>query len=286
MSILVTGGTGKIGQHLVSILAGKGAHATVLVRDPAKVKAGGNVKAVKGDVTDLKGFAEAARGHERLFLLTNLQHLEPQLAQIARDAGVKHIVRISCWLADVGHENGSIFQQHGRVEGELEKLQNVSITTLRPADFMQNFLGYAGTVKDPHQRAFYHNASEARIASIDAYDIANSAAAVLLAPIEQHAGFTYTLTGPEAKTKAQVAEAASAALGHPVKAVPIGDAAVVKALSGMVGPRFAYLLANLNQHYRLVLSGHSWTVDNVELLTGQKPRSWEQFFQDNKAAFQ
>jgi hypothetical protein len=80
-----------------------------------------------------------------------------------------------------------------------------------------------------------------------------------------------------------VAEAASAALGHQIKAVPVSDAAVVKSLSGYVGARFAYLLANLNQHYRLSLSGHSWTVDNVELLTGQKPRSWEQFFQDNKA---
>ncbi len=274
---------------------------TVLVRDPAKVKAGGTVTAVKGDIADLKHFAEVAKGHERLFLLTVNQNLEPQLAQVARDAGVKQIVRVSCWLADVGHENGSIFQQHGRVEVELEKLQNVSVTTLRPADFMQNFFNYSATVKDPKQHAFYHNAGEARvsallrlvvvahfsqIASIDVYDIANSAAAVLLAPVEQHAGLTYTLTGPEAKTKAQVAEAASAALGHQIKAVPIGDAAVVKVLTGIVGPRYAYLLANLNQHYRLVLTGHSWAVDNVEFLTGQKSRSWEQFFQDNKAAFQ
>ena len=118
------------------------------------------------------------------------------------------------------------------------------------------------------------------------YDIANSAAAVLLAPIEQHAGLTYTLTGSEAKTKGQVAEALAAAVGHPIKAVPLGDAAVVKVLTGFIGGRYAYLLANLNQHYRLMLTGHSWKTDNVELLTGQKPRTWEQFFQENKAAFQ
>ncbi len=125
-----------------------------------------------------------------------------------------------------------------------------------------------------------------QIASIDVYDIANSAAAVLLAPIEQHAGLTYTLTGPEAKTKVQVAEAISAAVGRTVNAVRVSDAAVIKSLTPYLGGRFAYLLANLNQHYRLVLSGHSWTTDNVELLTGQKARSWEQFFADNKATFQ
>jgi uncharacterized protein YbjT (DUF2867 family) len=150
----------------VKILAAKGVHVTVLARDPAKVKVGGTVTAVKGDVTDLKHFGEAAKGHDRLFLLTNSQNLEGQLAQIARDAGVKHIVRISCWLAAAGHENGSIFQQHGRVELELEKLQNVAVTTLRPADFMQNFYMSAATVKDPNQRAFYHNASDARVSTL------------------------------------------------------------------------------------------------------------------------
>jgi NAD(P)-dependent dehydrogenase (short-subunit alcohol dehydrogenase family) len=168
-SVLLTRLSGKIGQELVKILAAKGAHVTVLARDPAKVKVGGTVSAVKGDVTDLKHFGEAAKGHDRLFLLTNSQNLEVQLAHIARDAGVKHIVRISCWLAAAGHENGSIFQQHGRVELELEKLQNIAVTTLRPSDFMQNFFMNAASVKDPNQRAFYHNASDARVSTLTVF---------------------------------------------------------------------------------------------------------------------
>ncbi len=155
---------GKIGEHLVQILAAKGAQVSVLARDPAKMKTSANVSAVKGDITDVAQFGKVAAGHERLFLLTNNQAIEPSLAEAARDAGVKHIVRISCWLADVGHENGSIFQMHGRVESSLEQLKGIAVTTLRPSDFFQNFLNYSASVKDPHQNhSFYHNAGEARV---------------------------------------------------------------------------------------------------------------------------
>ena len=285
MSILVTGGTGKIGQFLLETLAAKKVSATVLTRDPAKVVTNAHIKAVKGDISDAASFALAVRGHERLFLLTNRQDLEVGLAKAAKDAGVKHIVRISCWLANAGHDQGSIFQAHGRVEVELENL-GVAVTTLRLADFMQNLLGSAASIK---HGVFHHNLTPTtRVASIDALDIAKSAAAVLTSPIEQHAGLAYTLTGPEAITKDELAKHLSSVAGKEVKAIQVSDVAYAQALASFGIPaRFAFLLANLGQHYNLSLQQPSgFVVHNVEYLTGEKPRTWTQFLEENKKAFQ
>lgn len=53
-----------------------------------------------------------------------------------------------------------------------------------------------------------------------------------------------------------------------------------------MGDRYSYLLVNLSQEYRLQLSGNiGFTTGNVEIITGQKPRSLEQFLNDAKAAF-
>lgn len=103
--------TGKIGQQLVRILTEKGVATTAFVRDEAKAKASlPGAQFAKGDIEDLASFRKAIVGHDRLFLLTNRQDLEVGLAVAAQEAGVKQIVRISCWLAAAGHDNGSIFQ--------------------------------------------------------------------------------------------------------------------------------------------------------------------------------
>jgi len=286
MSVFVTGATGKIGEVLVQLLIQKGVAVTAYVRDAGKGAAKlAGAKLATGTIEDTHAFSAAIKGHERLFLLTNAQHLESGLAHAAKAAGVKHIVRISCWLASSGAEPGTIFNAHGHVEEQLKDL-GIAVTTLRPADFMQNFLTSAGSIKG--QGAFYTNLlHETKVASIDVFDIANTAAAVLTQPIEAHAGLGYTLTGPVALTKNEVAEAASKHIGKPVKAVFVDDASLFKALQGFgLPPRWAFLLVNLGQIYRKELSGPGWATGSVEIITGQKPRSWDDFLSANKGAFQ
>lgn len=140
---------------------------------------------------------------------------------------MKHLVRVSCWLASSGADQGSIFEMHGTTEVELATIGGLAVTTLRPADFMQNLLNSAGTVKG--QAAIYSALNaDTKVASIDAYDIANTAASILTAPIAAHAGMGYTLTGPQALTRDEVAAAVSKVAGKPVKSVQVDDASLYK----------------------------------------------------------
>lgn len=89
MSILVTGATGKIGEHLVKILLAKGVKPTLFVRDPKKAAGFTGASLVQGDTHDVLAFGKACEGHERLFLLTNEQRGEKALALAAKAAGKK-----------------------------------------------------------------------------------------------------------------------------------------------------------------------------------------------------
>lgn len=287
MSILVTGATGKIGEVLVNLLKQQGSQVTVFARDAAKAaEKFPGVKVAVGDITQEDSFRVAVKGHERVFLLTNSPNLEAGLCGVAKEEGVKHIVRVSAWLADAGAEQGTLLQLHGQAEVDTLKL-GVAVTHLRPADFYQNFLTYANSIK--HQGVFYHALhSDTRLGSIDVQDIAMVAARVLRDPIELHAGLAYTLTGPQALTREEVAQVASKVLGKKVGQVQVDDAQLAKSLQQHgLPPRMAYLLTHLSQQYRLQLTGqHGWTTGNVEIITGQKPRTFEQFLESSKAAFQ
>jgi uncharacterized protein YbjT (DUF2867 family) len=215
-------------------------------------------------------------------LLTNNQATEYKLAEHAKQNGVKHIVRISCWLANVGAETGTIFWAHGLVEYEMRHL-GIAVTHLRPADFMQNAIGQAASIKNG--QLYTALGRDTRVASIDAFDIANCAASCLTAPSAEHAGLAYTITGPAALTADEYCAALSKATGKEVKTIYIDDASHVKTLKSYGLGRFGVLLNQLSQQYRLSLSGHAFTTGNVEIITGQKPRDFATFCAANAAAF-
>lgn len=137
------------------------------------------------------------------------------------------------------------------VEIELQKLfrgKPIHVTTLRPADFLQNLFMYVPTIK---QGALYHNLNPTTaVASIDVFDIANSAAAVLTSPPEKYSGLTFTLTGPEALTKQEVAEKISRHLGRTVNAIQVPEVNSYQQVQQFGIPsQLAYKLVNLSQHY-------------------------------------
>jgi nucleoside-diphosphate-sugar epimerase len=74
MKILVTGGTGRIGRHLVAALLEEGEKVRVLAREPQKAKElwGDAVEAVQGDVTDRAAVAKAAEGVDAVYHLAAL----------------------------------------------------------------------------------------------------------------------------------------------------------------------------------------------------------------------
>jgi UDP-glucose 4-epimerase len=61
-TVLVTGGTGRIGAPLVRALVARGDHVTVLTRDPGKVTDLGGARLVKGTLFDAAALADALTG--------------------------------------------------------------------------------------------------------------------------------------------------------------------------------------------------------------------------------
>ncbi|MGH9400194.1 MAG: SDR family oxidoreductase, partial [Thermoanaerobaculia bacterium] len=74
MKVLVTGGTGFVGTHLVNALHRRGHAVAVLARDPASIRNRYNraVEAVPGNVLDPACLAAACAGREAVIHLVGI----------------------------------------------------------------------------------------------------------------------------------------------------------------------------------------------------------------------
>jgi len=235
-----------------------------------------------GDLGDRDSVAAALRGTEKLFLLTppspEIAKVEREVAEEARKAGVRHIVKLSAWGA--GHPKPPTLPGwHREAEKAIEK-SGVAWTHLRPNSFMQNFLMFAEPIQT--QGAFYAPAEEARVSTVDCGDIAAVAARALTE--KGHEGRVYEISGPEALSHSEAAETISRVTGKTVKFVNVPDEAARKAMAaGGMPDWFADALIGLYVFFR---EGHGAQVtDAVEKVTKRRPRSFEQFVRDNKEAF-
>jgi uncharacterized protein YbjT (DUF2867 family) len=283
--ILVTGATGHVGSELVRLLAAAGTPARALVHSPDKaapIQRLGLETAV-GDFEQPDTLDAAMAGCDRLFLLSPPTPRQPQQEQqvidAAKRAGVAHVVKQSVPWAD-DPDTGLVFcRWHGQIEQHLEG-SGLSYTLLRPSNFMQNFLMSAQPVAD--QGVLYGMTGEGRVAFIDTRDIAAVAAELLTSP--GHQGTSYTLTGPEALTSAEVAERLSAATGHQVRYVDLPPEAFGQALAGAGLP--GWLVDGLIEANTMLAAGQGATVtDEAAKVTGRPPRTFAQFAADHRVAF-
>lgn len=109
--LLLTGGTGYVGSHLLAKLRGRGEPVRVLVRDPAKYQhlATGNVGLAQGDVTDPESLKKAFEGVDRAIHLVAIIRQRPggitferinyggtlNVVAMAQLAGVKRLLHMS-----------------------------------------------------------------------------------------------------------------------------------------------------------------------------------------------
>lgn len=163
--VLVTGGTGFTGSHLVRTLVDGGDHVRVLARDAkrARTRLPPEVEVVEGNVTDRRAVADAARGRELVFHLA-AAFREPgipdsryrevhvdgtrHLLEAARAEGVRRFVHVSTVgvhshiahpPADESwpHSPDDIYQRT-KSEGELlalafQREHGTPVTVIRPA---------------------------------------------------------------------------------------------------------------------------------------------------------
>jgi len=285
--VLVTGATGKIGEHLVQLLLEKNVATTILARDVAKTtKAFPKATVVAGDLSKVESVEEVLKtgAFDRLFLLSYVNHVEAPICAAAKRHNIKQVVKISCLDASIGEETNSFFQTHGAAEVDIQRT-GVPFVFLRPHDFQQNMLSHAASIKAAGK--IYGAHPGAHLSSIDTRDIALCAASILTDDPAKHNGRCYTLTGPEALSPVEVAHIASEVLGKPIEYVDVGDAGAYQAMvSHSLPPYVAFGLIQLSQHYRKLYTSVKWHTGSVELITGKKPHGWRSFFVDHKALFQ
>ncbi len=285
LTILITGATGNVGRELTRELSAQNIPFRAMIRSGKKSTEGLAMEGadiVIGDFNDSQSIADALEGVERAFLLTNSSE-QAELQQcvfvdMAKLAGVKHIVKLSQWAADQ-HSPVRFLRYHAAVEQKIRE-SGIAYTFLRPNLFMQGLLAFRETILG--QGKFFAAAGDAKITAIDIRDIASVAAAALTG--QGHEGRTYDLTGPEALTHQEMAEKLSEALGRQIQFVDVPPKAMMGALLEIGLPRWqAEGLIEDYAHYR---RGEASSVaSGVQDATGMPARSFDDFARDYAPGF-
>lgn len=285
-TILVTGATGTVSGALMETLVRRGAIVRALVRDASRVDdLGGRATEVfAGDLECARSLPPAFEGVQDVWLLTPNSPRAPEQSMnavwAARQAGVERVVRLSAVGAahDTPNRSGRL---HALSEREIERC-GMRWSILRPHWFMQNLLGAAGDIAGTG--TFSLNLASARIGMVDARDVAECAARVLLDAPDRHHGETYTLTGPRSLTFDEVADQLSLAFDRPIRYLPVSDAAKRQELLGH-GLR-KWMVDMLEEYARAYASGWGdFTTGAVADLLGRPPRDIAAFGRDHAAEF-
>ena len=281
--ILVTGATGTNGSEVVKALAARGVTARAMMRSPKDAgELPPGITAVQGDFDDDASLDRALAGVERAFLLTpSTEQAEAQQLRFvaaAGRAGVRHIVKLSQFAASPDSPV-RFLRYHAAVEQAIRH-SGMDWTFLRPNLFMQGMLQFAGMVRDKGMIAA--PIGDAKVSVVDVRDNAAVAAAALTE--DGHAGKTYTLTGPEALTHAEMAAKLSAATGRPIAFVDASEDDMRHAMAGVKMPEWQ--IEGLIEDYAHYRRGEAAVIaTGVRDATGQESRAFDGFAHDYADAF-
>ncbi|MGX9792154.1 SDR family oxidoreductase [Mycobacterium sp. MMS18-G62] len=201
MTILVSGATGNIGRRIVDHLIELGANdIRALTTNPAKAGLPDGVQPVTGYLGNPESLPAALQGVDRMYLAPLPKTLDVTL-DLVKKAGVEYLVALS---------GAAHWQEHA----DKVNASGIVNTQLGPGEFLDNFAIWSEQIKATRTvREPYPTAVEAPI-SID--DIARVAATLLVKPEQAHHGQMYPITGPQALTRAQIAEQVGVGISAPV----------------------------------------------------------------------
>ncbi len=282
--ILVTGATGTVGREVLKDLAWQDHKVRALVRSGEKgqslTSTGADIAI--GDFTQPESLPAALEGIDKVFLLSVLDPdqaaIQGNMIDAAKEAGVKHVVRLSA-LGARPDAPISLGKWHYETEQRLEA-SGIPWTHVRPHSFMQNLLLSAQSVAS--EGKVYSPLSDAKVAMIDARDIAAVCVAALTT--EGHEGKAYEITGPEALSYYDVAEKLSAVTDKEVSYVDITPETAKQTMMKSGMPEWtADALNELYAFYRQGKGDQVTTI--VKEVTDKDPRAFIDFAAEYAAIF-
>ena len=280
--ILVTGATGNVGREILKLLAERRVPAGAMVRDVARAELPPGIVPVAGEFDDSAALAGALIGVDRAFLLTpsseEAEARQTRFVAAAAGAGVGHVVKLSQYGASAASPV-RFLRYHAAVETALQA-SGLDWSILRPNLFMQGLLLFAEGIRTGG--TFAAPIGAAKVSVVDVRDIAAAAVAALTG--DTHAGRTYTLTGPDAPSHAEMAAALSGATGRPIRFATISadEMRAALAAAGMA----AWQADGLVGEYPHYCRGEAAEIaPGVEEATGRPPRGFADFARDYAGAF-
>jgi uncharacterized protein YbjT (DUF2867 family) len=162
MKIIITGSLGNISKPLAQELVQKGHEVTVIsssTEKQAEIEALGASSAI-GSVEDATFLTKAFTGADTVYcMIPRANYFDPNLdleaftreignnyAEAIKNSGVKRVVFLSSIGAHL-EQNSGIIQRYNEIEAVLKKLDDVSITFMRPTSFFYNLLAYIPSIK-------------------------------------------------------------------------------------------------------------------------------------------
>jgi len=243
---------------------------------------GHDVELAAGDFGDAASVRRALDGVDRVFLACanhpRQVEYETGVIDAAAAAGIARIVKLSTFAARLGSPV-AFWDWQGRIEAHLRRSATPAVL-LHANYYMANVLAAAGPVRS--DAVLPAPAGTARIGMIDPRDVAAVAAAALTE--DGHDGRTHVITGPEAITYAEVADALAAATGRAVRFVDVPDAAAREQMvaAGVPDAVAATVVVLFGQ---LRAGAGELVTDTVRAVTGRAPRTIGAFARDHAPLF-
>ncbi|MFC7622660.1 NAD(P)H-binding protein [Microlunatus sp. GCM10028923] len=264
----ITGVTGKTGRRVAEGAAARGWQVRSLTR-----REPGLGTWCRLDWDDEATWVPGFTGCDAAYVLIPFNHpgaaeRTPDLLRAAATAGVPRIVLLSSLDAEGAPADDPL----AAAEAALAALE-VDWAILRPTWFLENFSvgSFGGMVRDGELRL---PAGDGRIPFVAVQDIAEVALAALAPDGPQG---RLPLTGPAAVTHAEVCEALTAALGHPVLFADADDEEFIALMAqrGFSRDYCSFLIEALDQvrSGRLIIP----VTDTVSRVTGRPATSVAQF---------
>jgi uncharacterized protein YbjT (DUF2867 family) len=273
MTVAVTGATGAVGGLVARALADDfRTDLRLVVRDPSRAPDFDTDLRVC-TYADEEAAIAALTGVDTLFMVSAAEAADRReqhrtFVRAAATAGVGHVV----YTSFAGASPDATFTL-GRDHHDAEQAirgSGMAFTLLRDnfyADLLPHFADESGVIRGP--------AGDGRVAAVARADVADVAVAVLHAPGD-HAGATYTLTGPEALTMAEVATRAGAVLGRELRFEDEAEEAAYAWRRERYGAEQWQLDAWVSTYTAIRDGAVAEVTDDVERVSGHPARTLEE----------